>query len=105
MNKVPQETWSGMPCSVSHLGVFGCVLYSHVAKVLRGKLDDKSEKHIFIGYSEHSKSYYLYNPITNKTIINNDVVFKEQESWKGSVDKIVDVRVSLMEEEDVTKNE
>jgi len=52
MKRVPQEAWSGMSFNVSHIKVFGCVAYAHVPKELRGKLDDKSEKCIFIGYSE-----------------------------------------------------
>jgi len=32
-------------------------------------------------------------------------VLKEEESWNGSVDKTVDARVLLMEEEDVAENE
>ena len=94
-----------MYCSVSHLRVFGCVAYAHVPKEQRGKLDDKSEKCIFTGYSEQSKAYKLYNPITKKTIISRDVVFKEQESWNRAVDKIVDAQVPLMEEDDVVKKE
>jgi len=37
----------------------------------------KVKKCIFIGYNEQSKAYKLYNPITKKTIIRRDVVFKE----------------------------
>jgi len=64
MNKVPEEAWLGMSCSVSHLKVFGCVAYTHVPKELRGKLDDKGEKFIFIGYSEQSKptNYITLSP-------------------------------------------
>ena len=32
MNRVPEQAWSGMYCSVSHLKVFGCVAYAHVPK-------------------------------------------------------------------------
>ena len=56
-NKVPQEAWSGRSCSVAHLRIFGCVAYAHVPKELRKKLDDKSEKYIFLGYSNQSKAY------------------------------------------------
>jgi len=52
MEKVPEEAWLGMSCSVFHLRVFGCVSYAHVPKELRGKLDDKSEKCIFTSHSE-----------------------------------------------------
>ena len=88
MNRVPEEAWSGMSCSVSHLRVFGCVAYVNVPKQIRGKLDDQSEKCVFNGYSEQSKAYKLYNPITKKTIISRDVVFKEQESWNETVDTL-----------------
>lgn len=76
--------------SASHLRVFGYVAYAHVPKERRGKVDDKSEKCIFTCYSEQSKAYKLYNPVTTKTIISIDVVFKERESWNGTIDKIVD---------------
>jgi len=68
-------------------------------------LDDKSEKCIFTSYSEQSKAYKLYNPINEKTIINRDVVFKEQEPWNGIVDKTIDAQVPLMEEYEVVEKE
>ena len=73
LNKVPEEDWSGKSCNVSHLRIFGCVIYSHVPEEIRRKLDDRSEKCIFIGYSEHSKPYKLYNPIKKKFIVSRDV--------------------------------
>jgi len=45
----------------------------------------------------------LYNPITKKTIISRDVVFKEKESWNGSIDKTIDAHMSLVEEDDIEK--
>lgn len=68
-------------------------------------MDYRSEKCIFTGYSEKSKSYKFYNPITKKTIIIRDVVLKEKESWNGTVDKTVDAQVPLMEEDDVVEKE
>lgn len=105
MKKVSEQARSSMYCSVYHLKVFGCVAYAHVPKERRGKLDDKIEKRIFIGYCEQSKAYKLYNPITKKTIISRDVVFREQQSWNGTIDKTVDPQVPLMEEDDVAEKE
>ena len=34
-----------------------------------------------MGYSEQSKAYKLYNPITKRTIISRDVKFLEYEEW------------------------
>ena len=53
--KTPQEAWSGRKPKISHLRVFGSVAHVHVQDERRTKLDDKSEKYIFIGYSTHSK--------------------------------------------------
>lgn len=47
--------------------------YAHVPDELRKKLDNKGEKCIFLGYSDESKAYKLYNPLTKKVIINRDV--------------------------------
>ena len=88
-NQVPEEAWNGRKCSVAHLRIFGCVAFAHIPDKIRKKLDDHSEKCIFVGYSDMSKAYRLYNPITKKMIISRDVKFKEEESWDGSVDNTI----------------
>jgi hypothetical protein len=65
-NMTFQETWSGYKPSVAHLRIFGCVAYSQVSKSKRKKIDDRGEKCIFLGYSEKSKAYKLYNLLTKK---------------------------------------
>ncbi|KAK2969881.1 hypothetical protein RJ640_000126 [Escallonia rubra] len=47
----------------------------------RKKLDDKSEKFIFISYSQLSKGYKLYNPVDKKMKVSRDVTFDEKSSW------------------------
>ena len=83
-----------MPCRKK----FGCVACSLVPQVVRQKLDDKGEKCIFVGYSEQSKAYRLYNPITKKLIISGDVEFLEEEAWDGTLDKTNKVASSVPEE-------
>ena len=39
------------------------------------KLDDKIEKHIFVGYDASSKDYKIYNLVTKKTMISRDALF------------------------------
>ena len=85
-NKVPQEAWIGINHSVSHLNFFGCVTYAHVPDELRNKLDKKGQKCIFVGYSEDTKAYKLYDPVTRKLIISHDVQFIENESWDGTIE-------------------
>ena len=76
-DRFPQQAWSCKCSSISHLRIFGCVAYAHVPEEMRIKLDERSHKCIFVGYSEESKAYRLYNPITKKYVISRDVVFKK----------------------------
>ncbi|MCO5555505.1 hypothetical protein L7F22_009050 [Adiantum nelumboides] len=55
----PYESWYDRKPSVSYLRVFGCLAYAHIPQQLRGKLDDKAVKCIFVGYSSGSKGYRL----------------------------------------------
>ncbi len=76
-NMTPKKVWCGYKPFISHLHVFGCVVFAHVPKQARTKLDSKSVKCIFIGYCEEIKGYRLYNPISQYVIINGDVIFYE----------------------------
>ncbi|MCO5554507.1 hypothetical protein L7F22_008036 [Adiantum nelumboides] len=71
----PYESCYDRKPSVSCLRVFGSLAYAHIPQQLRGKLDDKAVKCIFVGYSSGSKGYRLYNPTTNKIFESRDVIF------------------------------
>jgi len=60
-----------------------------VPEVKRKKLDNHSEKYIFIRYSEKSKAYKLHNPLTKKLVVSRDVVFNEAEVWSWCNEEIV----------------
>jgi transposase InsO family protein len=62
LNLTREKAWSGYKSSVTHIKVFGCTAYAHVPKEKRSKLDDKSVKCIFIGYSIETRSYMLFDP-------------------------------------------
>ncbi|XP_050896146.1 uncharacterized protein LOC127102864 [Lathyrus oleraceus] len=51
----------------------------------RTKLDDKSEKYVFVGYDSSSKGYKLYNPNSGKIVISRDMEFAEEDCWDLSV--------------------
>ncbi|KAH9752860.1 hypothetical protein KPL71_014876 [Citrus sinensis] len=70
--KTLQEAWSGRKPGITHLRVFGSIAHVHVPDESRAKLDDKSEKFIFIGYDNNSKGYKLYNPNNGKIVISRD---------------------------------
>eukprot|EP00253_Pinus_taeda_P033406 PITA_33406 len=79
--------------------VFGCVVYAHVLDELKKKLESKGEKCIFVGYSDESKAYKLYNPSTKNVIINRDVQFMEEEAWDGSLEKTINVKACIPHED------
>jgi hypothetical protein len=73
----PYEAWYEKKPNVNHFRVLRCVSYVHVVDQNRQKLDPKSESCIFVGYSEQSKAYRLYNPLTNSIVVSRDVIFYE----------------------------
>jgi hypothetical protein len=73
----PYEAWYEKKPNVNHFRVFGCVAYVHVVDQKRQKLDPKSELCIFVGYSEQSKAYMLYNPLSNRIVVSRDIIFYE----------------------------
>lgn len=99
-NMTPQEAWSGYKPIVAHLKIFGCVAYAQVPEAKRKKLDDRGEKCIFIEYSEVSKAYKLYNPLTNKVVVSRDVVFNEEETWRWNEKNGVQENQFEIEEQD-----
>ena len=79
----PEEAWSGRKLDVDYFKIFGCIAYAHIPNEKRKKLDDKSEKCIFLGVSETSKAFKLFNPLTNQIVTSRDVVFDEENIWHG----------------------
>ena len=73
----PYEAWMGEKPNVEHLLIFGCVVYAHVAKDERKKLDLKERKCVFLGYGTETKGYRLYDPKSARVFYSRDVVFNE----------------------------
>lgn len=61
--------------------IFGCVVFVHLHKNQRTKLDPCAVKCLFLGYGVHKKGYKCFDPITNKTYITMDVTFLESEPF------------------------
>ncbi|CAL2257558.1 unnamed protein product [Prunus armeniaca] len=78
--------WSSRKPSVGYFKVFGCIAYACIPDEKRKKLDDKGERCVFLGISEVSKAYKLFNPVSKKIIISQDVVFDEEKTWNWSDD-------------------
>ena len=44
----------------------------------------REKKCIFLGVSDQSKAYKLYNPNTKKILVSRDVIFYEDQIWEWS---------------------
>jgi transposase InsO family protein len=77
-NITPEEAWTKIKPDVSHFRVFGSIAWAHIPDEKRKALQPKSEKCIFVGYSEDVKGYRLLQPHCNEIIIRRDVKFDEK---------------------------
>lgn len=91
----PEEAWSGMKPCVEHFRVFGCIAHVHVPKVRRSKLDNRSLTCVFLGVSEESKGYKLFDPIGKKVLVSRDVIFEEDKQWDWDVSYEEQIMVDL----------
>jgi len=81
INMTPYEAiWNKKP-DISHLRVFGSMVYAHKTQEKKDKLDETSIKCVLIGYSEQSKAYRLMEPVSQKLIISRDVIINEMRKW------------------------
>jgi hypothetical protein len=58
--------------------VFKNITYVHVPKKIWEKLDSKSLKCIFLGYSQESKTYKLWDVDKNQVVMSRNVLFNEE---------------------------
>ena len=68
-NKTPYELWHGKKASVNELRVFG--------SEARAKGHPKSQRTIFLGYSDQSKGWIFLNLTTWKLFTSGDAHFNE----------------------------
>ncbi|RDX64800.1 hypothetical protein CR513_56595, partial [Mucuna pruriens] len=87
-NKAPEEAWSGFKPLVAYFKVFVCVCHVHIPDYKRTMLDDRSIRCIFLGVSEESEAYRLYDTISERIILSRDVVFEEDNSWNWETNAI-----------------
>jgi hypothetical protein len=72
-----EEIWNNINPNVIHFHVFCSVAWAHILDEKRKALHSKSDKCIFVGYSEDVKGYKLLQPYCNEIIIRRDVKFDE----------------------------
>ncbi|KAG7588692.1 Integrase catalytic core [Arabidopsis suecica] len=79
----PFQVLNNQSPNIDHLKVFGSVCFVFVPGDLRNKLEPKSTKCVFIGYSTTQKGYKCYDPVMNRYYVSRDVKFMEDEAYFG----------------------
>jgi hypothetical protein len=59
--------------------IFGCVVYVHIQKNLRSKLESCAQKYVFLRFGTNKKGYKCYNSNKRKFFTTMDVTFLEEE--------------------------
>ena len=104
-SKSPEEVFSDKIPDVSHFRVFGCLVYFHMPKEKRSKLDASGKKGRFVGYSETSKAYTIYVPGQREVEICHDVTFDEDVALRKVKDLPISKEDKEEEEEEARRQE
>ena len=77
----PWERWWGISVPlltrIEKLRTWGCLCYKHIPTALRGKLQEKGEPSIMMGYSSTSKAYLVRSISTGVVSTSANVIFNE----------------------------
>ena len=91
VNKIPYEIWSGCKPVLSHLRVWGCLIYVKHLKI--DMFGPRSNKYLFIGYLKETKQYYFYLADKQKVFVSFRIVFLEK---KKNLEKgLIPLRLNL----------
>ncbi|MGL5996338.1 MAG: DDE-type integrase/transposase/recombinase, partial [Pseudomonas proteolytica] len=104
-NKSPFEVLNGIKPSINHLRVFGCKCYVFIPEMQRSKLEPKSVKCIFVGYSSSQKGYKCFHPETRRIYVSREVHFDEKNGYfaKEKWEELKDIVCSSMDRVQVQK--
>ncbi|KAH9705964.1 hypothetical protein KPL70_012065 [Citrus sinensis] len=87
LNKTSYELWKDRKPNIGYFKVFGCKCFVLNTKDNLGKFDPKSDVGIFLGYSNSSKTYRVYNKRTLVVEESMHVIFDE--SNPSSTERVV----------------
>ncbi|GKB97433.1 retrotransposon protein, putative, ty1-copia subclass [Tanacetum coccineum] len=76
VSKTPFEIWKGKRPSLGHIKIWGCEVF--VRREAQDKLEERSEKCLFVGYLKESFGYLFYKPKDNVVFVARRGVFLER---------------------------
>jgi len=75
--KTQFEAWFEFKPSIAHLRPFGCDAYLMIPGSKRQKLDAKSRRVTFVGYSETEKNFRVFDREKRKVVVSCNIKFNE----------------------------
>ena len=95
--KTPEEVFTSKKPAVDHMRIFGTLVYIHVPKEKRAKLEPSEQKGIFVGYNESSKAYRIYIHGQRYIEVSRDVIFHEEVVFRQTKELPKDIEESPFE--------
>ena len=89
------EAFTGNKPSITHLRIFGCKAHIHIPDKKWCKLDAKSIKCTFLGFTENHKVYVCMHCLSGHIFESQDVVFDEESANAPMHVKIDDLNQTL----------
>jgi hypothetical protein len=74
---IPGQVYTCKPPQLGYLKVFSCLTYIYISREKSGKLRQRVEQRIFVGYDDVSKTYQVYNLQIRKIVVTKDIIFNE----------------------------
>jgi len=71
----------------AHFMIFGSLVYNHVSKEAKKKLESTTKLGIFVGYTDTSHNYPMYVPSLKMTLVIWDVKFDEEKEMRCSLER------------------
>ena len=81
LKKIPYELWKNKKPNISYFKVFGCKCFILNTKDNLGKFDAKLDVGIFLGYSNSSKAFRVFNKRTMVVKESIHVIFDESNNY------------------------
>ncbi|KAH9801429.1 hypothetical protein KPL71_001026 [Citrus sinensis] len=102
LNETPYELWKDRKPNIGYFKVFGCKCFVLNTKDNLGKFYPKSDVGIFLGYSNSSKAYRVYNKRT--LVVEESMHVTFDESNPSSTKKVIVDNAEEEEQEEASNN-
>jgi hypothetical protein len=97
--KTPMELWTGRKPNIRYFRIFGCKVFARIpSPYWRGKLGQRAEQGVFMGYDENRKAALVWIQDRRQMVSSRDVQYMELEKgWENKTSHETDEeeRVSI----------